>query len=80
MTRTMLLVTLAAGLALSACNRRDETILFDGQAFRAKASAVDKDDLRTFTATISPVSASLEGAIEAGRYEGTKYCIANYGT
>jgi hypothetical protein len=80
MTKTILFVTLAAGLVLSACNRRDDTILFDGQAFRAKADAIDKDDRRTFTATISPVSASLEGAIEAGRYEGTKYCIANYGT
>ncbi len=80
MTKTALLIALAALVAVPACNRKDDRILFDGQAFRGKAAAVSKDDRRVFTATVSPVSASIDGAVEAARYEGMKYCIENYGT
>lgn len=65
---------------LAGCNQRDDTILFDGQAFRGKASHVDRNNRRSFTATVSPVSASIDGAREAGRFEGTKYCVNEYGT
>ena len=65
---------------LAGCNRVDDSILFDGQAFRGQAKFVERADRRDFTATVSPVSASVEGAREAGRYEGIKYCIAEYGT
>ena len=76
-----ILVFLILGVAvLAACNRRDDSILFDGVAFRAKADFVDRDDRRDFTVQTSPVSASRAGALEAAIYEGTKYCIENYGT
>ena len=68
-----------AGVLVAGCTAREDRILFDGQYFRAKASK-DRDDRRIFTATVKPVSASVEGAREAGRYEGIKYCISEYGT
>lgn len=80
MKKTALLIALAAVIAAPACNPKDDSILFDGQAFRGKASAVSKEDRRVFTATVSPVSASFDGAVEAAEFEGTKYCIENYGT
>ena len=70
---------LIAVLALSACaERRAAQIAFDGVFFRSTASKVDKDRSQ-FEIGVSPVSASLEGAREAGRYEATRYCIDNYG-
>ena len=77
--RAVILTVLSLAL-LAGCSRNDDRILFDGQAFRGKAKHVNKDDRRDFTASVSPLSASLEGAREAGRYEGTKYCIQQYGT
>ncbi len=59
----------------------EDRVLFDGQAFRAKAQVVDKKVSPTdFTVTINGVSASLDGAREAGRYEGTRFCIQNFGS
>lgn len=78
--KTVFGVSLIAGLAvLAACNDKDEAVAFDGQYFRAKVSKVDKQRDQ-FTVTVGPASASLDGAKEAGRYEATRYCIAQYGT
>ena len=77
--RLIALISLAAMLA-AGCNNRDDEILFDGQAFRGKAGFESRDNRRSFVATIRPVSASIEGAREAGRYEGIKYCVTEYGT
>jgi predicted small secreted protein len=76
---TTISLALAATVVLAACNRGEEDILFDGQKYKTKARK-EADDLAVFVASITPVSASLDGAREAGRYEGTKYCIENYGT
>jgi len=64
------------------CSRKNANVIaFDGVIFKAKTAAVDKKVSRAdFTTTIFGVSSSLDGAREAARYEGTKYCIANYGT
>lgn len=66
--------------AVSACSSdsRDD-ISFDGQYFRTKIAKVE-DDWERFEISVSPVSASLEGAREAGRYEGVRYCVQNFGT
>lgn len=77
--RTLVLISLSLAV-LAGCNQRDDRILFDGQAFRGKAAFESRDNRRQFIATVGPVSASIEGAREAGRYEGTKYCIREYGT
>jgi len=76
----MLTLTVIGLVLLAGCSRNDDAILFDGQQFRGKAKHIERSDRRSFTASVSPISASLEGAREAGRYEGIKYCIEGYGT
>ena len=68
-------------LGLSACGGGSggDEILFDGQRFRASLDA-DNDARQNFIVSVRPVSASLEGAREAGRYEGTVYCVNRYGS
>ncbi len=71
---------LAAALVVAGCSDPDSKVLFDGYDFRAKTAPVDKKRSRAdFTVTIKDATRSLDGAREAGRYQGTRYCIANYG-
>jgi hypothetical protein len=72
-------VVALAVFGLSACTSEDDRVRFDGVFFRAKASKVD-DDRSKFAATVFNAVQAIDSAREAGRYEGTKYCIANYGT
>ena len=69
---------------LAACGDaplRSNKVAFDGKYFRAKAKVVDKKVSPTdFTVVVRGVSASLDGAREAGRYEGTKFCVQNFGS
>lgn len=78
MRAAMTLILIAATLA-GCASFREERQTFDGQVYRAKAKKTG-DDRANFVAEIGPVSSSLSGAREAGRYEGTRYCIENYGT
>lgn len=67
-------------VALVACSKKEDSGLrFDGQYYLAKSKKVD-DNLSVFTVTVEPVSSSLDGALAAGGYEGTRYCIKNFGT
>ncbi|MEM8582075.1 MAG: hypothetical protein AAGF50_12840 [Pseudomonadota bacterium] len=67
--------------ALAACGERDQQrVLFDGVYFRTKAKAVDKADRQSFVVNVPKVQRSFNGAREAGRFEGTRYCLSNYGT
>ncbi|WP_315898789.1 hypothetical protein [Tateyamaria omphalii] len=74
-------ILLIAALVLTACSgeRRAERVAFDGVFFRANSSKVDKQRDQ-FEVSVSPVSASLEGAREAGRYEAIRYCIKQFGS
>ena len=66
---------------LAACTSREDRVLFGGHYFRAKAEAVDRRGDRTrFRVTVPDVAVSLEDAVQAGAYEATRYCIANYGS
>lgn len=80
--RVLAIACLGTLLFSAGCaNRKDRLIPFDGFIFKARTGAVDKKvSLADFTTTISTVSQSLDGAREAGRYEATKYCIAQYGS
>jgi hypothetical protein len=79
MMRGFSIITLTA-LALTACSNKEDTGLrFDGQYFQTKAKKAE-DSLVEFTVTVTPVSSSVEGALAAGEYEGTRYCIKNFGT
>ena len=71
---------LIAALLLTACaERRADRVAFDGVFFRSTSDNVEKDRVE-FVVGVSPVSASLEGARDAGRYEATRYCIDNFGS
>jgi len=73
----VLLIVSACGIVTPSADR----VTFDGKAFRAKAKQVDKKASPTeFTVVVNGVSASLDGAREAGRYEGIKFCISNFGS
>lgn len=64
---------------LSACGPTENDVLFDGQAFRARLDT-DRGTREDFTVSVRPVSASLLGAREAGRYEAVVYCVNRYGS
>lgn len=81
LTRTGLLV-LAASVALTACSgerKRRDQLPFEGIYFKSRAAST-REDRRAFTVTVTPVSASLDGARAAGRYEATKYCLRAFGS
>jgi hypothetical protein len=72
-------ISVLALVVLAACTKQDRQVAFDDIYFKAKTSRLG-DDLADFTTTVEGVSVAVHAALEAGRYEGTKYCIANYGT
>ncbi|WP_158968383.1 hypothetical protein [Chachezhania sediminis] len=72
-----LLSAMAAGCS-SLSNK--EPILFEGKQFRAKAKGTSKESLSPFRVEVKNPSQSLEGARQAGIYEGTRYCIEKFGT
>ena len=62
------------------CSKKEDRMRFDGHYFKTKSAAVDrKTSLAPFTVTVKDVAQSLEGARAAGGYEGTRYCIKNFG-
>lgn len=76
-------VLLAASVAVPVGCARDNPnhVPFDGVVFKSKTKAVDKKVSRAdFTTTIQKASQSLDGAREAARYQGTIYCVTNYGS
>ncbi len=77
----LLTVALVSAGVLAGCSDKDSRPVFDGVAFRTKASVVDKKVTRAFfEAEVFDVASSPVGAREAMRYAGTTYCIKNYGT
>lgn len=76
-------ISAVALLALTACGGSgggfSEDITFDGQSYRTKLST-ERGSRDEFIVTARPVSASLEGAREAARYEATSYCVNTYGS
>ncbi|MEM7319107.1 MAG: hypothetical protein AAF408_08810 [Pseudomonadota bacterium] len=81
--RAVSVLLICAAIGLSGCNRnnKENRILFDGQNFRVKVKTVDKKkSLADFTVSVRDVSRSLDGAREAGRYNGIRYCIEKFGS
>lgn len=77
--RAAFLISLALGL--SACGEawEDNRIAFGGIYFGADVAAQD-DKPEVFTLVIKDANQNIEAAREAGRYEGTKYCVEFFGT
>lgn len=63
---------------LVGCSDPAKQVLFEGMHFNGRLQ-VDNEDKRSFVASASPVSQSLDGAREAARFEGTTYCVRKYG-
>ncbi len=81
--KRLVILSISAVLALGACDKltkKDDRVSFDGYFFRAKTKHMDRKDLPHFSVSVQGVSQSLEGALEAGRYQGTTYCINTFGT
>lgn len=73
------LTLLAITAVLAGCEQRKDKLSFDGVVFRSKASKVDKDP-KEMVVSVKPVSASFSGALQAGEYEATRYCVLNFGS
>ena len=83
MMHKAIILLLAAGL-LAGCGVRERIqgannrVAFDGIYFRTRLNA-EKDDKLAFAVTVAGAARNLDAARDAGRYEATKYCVANYG-
>ncbi|RKF15007.1 hypothetical protein D6850_09105 [Roseovarius spongiae] len=69
---------LAAAFALSACAKPGERVRFDGNYYPAKAKKAG-DARENFVVSVRRVGQGIEGARAAAAYEGTRYCIKNFG-
>ncbi|MEO1140059.1 MAG: hypothetical protein AAFW87_11450 [Pseudomonadota bacterium] len=78
MLNTAMLALLAC-VMLAACGARKDRVTFNGVYYKAKAKPAS-DDRQSFALKVPRVDRGLPGALEAGRYEATRYCIENFGT
>ncbi len=75
--RTLSLLLIAV-LMLGACSEKKKRVYFDGNYYPAKAKK-EKGDREAFSVSVRKSSQGLDGAREAGRHAGVKYCIKNFG-
>ena len=68
----------AGALGVGSGNAKRAQVESDGVRYRARADA-ESEDKREFAITVSPVAINPEGAIEAGRYAATRYCLLTFG-
>ena len=76
----LLVLLLAAVAMLVACGPRSDRVTFNGVYYKAKAKPVEKEDVLTFAVKVPRVDRGFQGALLAGEYEGTRYCLENAGT
>ena len=76
----VLSLALVAGCSTFKDHRKKTEFAFDGIEFKTKATAIEKENRAHFTVEVRRATQSIEGAKEAGRYGGTRYCIEQYGT
>jgi hypothetical protein len=89
---TRLVVLLLMVVSVSACSRiagtfdrigigrggANQQTVVDGVRYKARLKA-DNEDRRMITITVTPVATNPQAALEAGRFEATKYCLRTYG-
>jgi hypothetical protein len=73
-----IIAVLAAGLGLTACGKPGERVLFDGHYYPARLTK-SGETREQFSVVVRNVAQGLEGAREAGRFEGTTYCVETFG-
>lgn len=75
------LCVLVCGVALlSACERRADRVLFDGEYFRTKVSKESRDNQQSFSVVVPGISRNFEAARDSGRFAATRYCVNTFGT
>ncbi|MFK7938959.1 MAG: hypothetical protein AB8B82_06240 [Roseovarius sp.] len=74
---TLALITL---VMVAGCTERSKRVFFDGKFYPTREKAVSKDDRAAFTVSVRKAQQGIDGAREAGRHGGSKYCIKNFGT
>ena len=77
-TARILALPLLAAMLLGACQDKESKVYFDGKHYPAKGKAV-KGDRESFVVTVRKVAQGVDGAREAGRHAGVRYCIENFG-
>ena len=65
-------------LLLGGCSDKEKRVYFDGKYYPTKAKST-KGDRETFTVSVRKVEQGLDGAREAGRHAGVRYCIETFG-
>lgn len=72
---------LVIAVAIAACGKREDTrVLFDGNFYKAKTSAVSKDDRKIFETVVRQPEQGINGALAAGEHDAKGYCLKNFGT
>ena len=72
--------TLAAVMALGGCAAKEKRVNFNGNHYPTREKGVDKQDRNQFAVTVRRTAQGLDGAREAGRHGGSKYCLKHFGT
>lgn len=71
---------LAVVAAVAACAKKEERVLFDGKFYKAKTSAVSKDDRKAFETVVRRPEQGINGALAAGEHDAKTYCLKSFGT
>lgn len=77
--RALAIGALCSVAALAACSKKEDRVYFNGIHYPSKETA-GKDDRKLFKVAVRRVEKGMDGAREAGRYGGTRYCLKNFGT
>ncbi|MEL7280111.1 MAG: hypothetical protein AAFY35_17670 [Pseudomonadota bacterium] len=66
---------------VAGCGKREETrVLFDGNFYKAKTTAVSKDDRKQFETVVRRPEQGINGALAAGEHDAKGYCLKSFGT
>lgn len=71
--KPLVLIAALSAIAVTGCTDSENRVAYDGQYFRTKVSAVDKDR-DVFVLTVKDPGKSLLGARLSAHHEGTQYC------
>lgn len=77
--RILTVTALCCATAIAACSKKEDRVYFNGIYYPSKETA-DKADRKLFKVAVRRVEKGIDGAREAGRYGGTRYCLKNFGT
>lgn len=75
-----LIISLLSLSLLGGCVERAKRVYFDGKHYPTREKAVNKEDRKAFVVTVRKAAQGIDGAREAGRHGGSKYCIKHFGT